>query len=326
MVYLSVGCSSSGSTSTPDVGLDELPAEQTASETDMPADTETSDGETSDNPEELDSSPTNPLEGIGSLQRIGTGFRFLEGPAYRASDSSLYFSDIPEDTILRRLPDDTIEPFLENQPTNGLAFDLQDRLLIATQNGRTLSRLEVSGIVTVLADRFEGALLNSPNDLALHANGDVYFTDPPFGINPETSEVGCSGVYRLTADGSLSRFWCNGIETRPNGIALSPNQDRLYVSFSSGGQILDWSIAADGSVGEVDTFATTAGFPDGMAVDAEGNVFVTSVAGVEVFAPDGTLWGVIDVPERPANCALGGSDGKTLFITARTGLYSVELQ
>jgi len=152
----------------------------------------------------------------------------------------------------------------------------------------------------VLADRFNGSLFNSPNDLALHDNGDVYFTDPPFGINPETSEIGCSGVYRLTADGSLSQFWCNGIETLPNGIALSPDQDRLYVAFSSGG--------------------------DGMAVDAEGNVFVTSVAGVEVFAPDGALLGVIEVPEQPANCTFGGPSGTTLFITARSGLYSVELQ
>ncbi len=178
----------------------------------------------------------------------------------------------------------------------------------------------------MLADRFNGSLFNSPNDLALHDNGDVYFTDPPFGINPETSEIGCSGVYRLTADGSLSQFWCNGIETLPNGIALSPDQDRLYVAFSSGGQILSWPVAEDGSVGEVETFATTAGFADGMAVDAEGNVFVTSVAGVEVFAPDGALLGVIEVPEQPANCTFGGPSGTTLFITARSGLYSVELQ
>ena len=178
----------------------------------------------------------------------------------------------------------------------------------------------------VLAERFEGALLNSPNDIALHSNGDVFFTDPPYGIDPAATEAGCSGVYRLTAAGALSRFWCNGIDTRPNGIALSPNQDQLYVAFTLGGEILSWSIAADGSVGEMSTFAQTEGGADGMVVDAEGNIFVTSVAGVEVFAPDGTRWGVIEVPEQPANCTLGGPDGKTLFITARTGLYSVQLQ
>ena len=280
---------------------------------------------TQDNPGEINTELTNPLEGIGSVQLIANGFRFLEGPAYRPSDNALYFSDIPANTIFRLSAEGSIEPYRENQPTNGLVFDSQDRLLIATQSGRTLSRVVDNGSATVLADRFEGAIFNSPNDLALHTNGDVYFTDPPFGISPETSETGCAGVYRLTMEGELSRFWCNGINTRPNGIALSPNQDRLYVTFSSGGQILSWPIAADGSVGEVSTFATTAGFPDGMVVDADGNLFVTSVAGVEVFAPDGTRWGVIEIPERPANCELGGPDGSTLFITARTGLYSVEL-
>ena len=160
----------------------------------------------------------------------------------------------------------------------------------------------------------------------LHTNGDLYFTDPPFGINADASEVGCSGVYRLTSDGDLSRFWCNGINTFPNGIALSPDQDQLYVAFSGSGEIMRWQVGPDGSIGATDSFATTAGSADGMAVDAEGNLFVTSAAGVEVFAPDGTQWGVIEVPEQPANCVLGGPDNNTLYITARTGLYSVQLQ
>ena len=130
----------------------------------------------------------------------------------------------------------------------------------------------------------------------------------------------------MTVDGSLFQFDCNTIETRPNGIALSPNQDLLYVSFFISGEILTWEIAADGSVGEMGTFATTAGTTDGMAVDADGNVFVTSAAGVEVFAPDGTLWGVIDIPEQATNCTFGGPDNNTLFVTGATGLYSVELQ
>ena len=272
---------------------------------------------------------TNPLDGIQPVQRVSTGFRFLEGPAYRASDNSLFFSDIPVNTIFQLTSDGSIESFRENQPTNGLIFDQQGRLLIATNSGRTLSRLEESGtVVTVLAESFEGAAFNSPNDMALHTNGDVYFTDPPFAIDPTTSETGCAGVYRLTAEGRLSRFWCNGIDTRPNGIVLSPNQDRVYVSFSVGGQILSWPVTTDGSVvaEEVDTFAMTAGFPDGMTVDAEGNVFVTSAAGVEVFAPNGSLWGAIEFPERPANVTLGGPENNTLFVTARTSLYTVELQ
>ena len=273
-----------------------------------------------------DSIPTNPLEGIGPVELIASGFSFLEGPVYSSSDNTLLFSDIPEDTILQLFDDGSIEPFLENQPTNGLAFDPQDRLLIATQSGRSLSRLEESGTVTVLADNFEGALFNAPNDLAVHTNGDVYFTDPPFGLDPALSEVGCSGIYRLTPDGDLTQFGCNTIETRPNGIALSPNQDLLYVSFFFTGEILTWAIAPDGSVGEMDTFTTTAVNADGMVIDAEGNLFVTSDAGVEVIAPDGTLWGVIEIPEQATNCTFGGPDNNTLFVTGATGLYSVQLQ
>ena len=268
----------------------------------------------------------NPLEGVGPVQQLGSNFGFLEGPVYNRSDSSLYFSDIDANTIFQLRPDGSIVPGRENQPTNGLAFDLQNRLLVATQSGRNLIRIDQSGSVSVLAERFEGALLNSPNDLALHTNGDIYFTDPPFGIDPAISEVGCAGIYRLQANGSLSRFLCNGIDTRPNGIVLSPSQDRLYANFTFGGQILTWPVAPDGSVGEMTTFAQTAGFPDGMVVDEEGNLFVTSSAGVEVFAPNGTRWGVIEFPEQPANATLGGPDDKTLFVTARTGLYSVQLQ
>ena len=147
IAYFSIGCSSNDSTTTTDVELDESPSEQTGAETDM---------------------PTNPLEGIGPVELIGSGFNFLEGPVYSSSDNSLLFSDIPVDTIFQLLDDGSIEPFLENQPTNGLAFDPQNRLLIATQSGRSLSRLEESGTVTVLADNFEGALFNAPNDLAVH--------------------------------------------------------------------------------------------------------------------------------------------------------------
>ena len=305
VAYFSIGCSSD-STTTTDVELDSSPTEQTAGE--------------------LDSMPANPLEGIGPVQLVGTGFSFLEGPVYQPGDNSLLFSDIPADTIFRLRADGSIEPLLENQPTNGLAFDPQNRLLIATQSGRSLSRLEESGTVTVLADSFEGALFNAPNDLAVHTNGDVYFTDPPFGLDPALSEVGCSGIYRLTPGGNLTQFGCNTIETLPNGIALSPNQDLLYVTFSGSGDILTWAIAADGSVGDMNTFTTTAGNTDGMAIDAEGNLFVTSAAGVEVFAPDGTRRGVIEIPEQATNCTFGGPDNNTLFVTGATGLYSVELQ
>jgi len=315
IVYFSTGCGGGGSTGTPipDAGLDETPAEQTISEMEVsdietPEDTQTTEAETQESPDNIDPTPTNPLEGIGAVQTLGSGFGFLEGPVYRSDDGSLYFSDIPADTIFQLSADGSTTPFLENQPTNGLLFDSQNRLVIATQNGRTLSRLEESGNVEVLVERFEGALLNSPNDVALHSNGDLYFTDPPFGIAPEASEVGCAGVYRFANDGSLSQFWCNGIDTRPNGIALSPNQDLLYVSFFSSGEIFTWSIAPDGSVGEMAAFATTAGSADGIVIDADGNLFVASSAGIEVFAPDGTLWGVIEVPERVSIAVLSALD------------------
>ncbi len=325
IVCFTIGCSSS---STPTTTADSAGSgdEQTFSEAETSGDNQTIEGETQTDPDVIDVAQTNPLENIGELELIASDFGFLEGPVYRSDEDALYFSDIAANTIFRRGADGIIAPFRENQPTNGLVFDSQNRLLIATQSGRTLSRLDESGSIMVLADRFNEALLNSPNDIALHTNGDVYFTDPPYGIDPELSDVGCAGVYRLQADGNLSRFWCNGIDTRPNGIAFSPDQETLYVAFTRSGQILRWSVAQDGSTGEMDTFVTTAGGADGMVIDGNGNLFITSRAGIEVFAADGTRWGEISVPEQTTNCTLGGAEGKTLFITGRTSLYSVQLQ
>lgn len=318
VVYFSSGCSSSTTAS------DERIDEPSTGQTDVGSVTPDDNGESENNPL-VSPSISNPLDGVGTVLRIGSDFGFLEGPVYRPSDNSLYFSDIPKETIFRRQADGTIEVFRENQPTNGLVFDEQNGLLVATHGGRSLTRIDEFGEVAVLADNYEGDLLNSPNDIALHSNGDVYFTDPPYGIDTSTSEVGCAGVYRLTVDGKLSRFWCNGIETRPNGIALSPNQDRLYVSFTLSGQILSWTLNSDGSVGEVGTFAETAGSADGMVVDGAGNLYVASVVGIEVFSSDGVRWGEISIPEQVTNCTLGGPNGKTLFITGKTALYSVEL-
>ena len=269
------------------------------------------------------SPPRNPIESLDEVMLIEGEFAFLEGPQYRTSDGALYFSDIPADTIHRLLPNGEIEAFRMNQPTNGLLFDSMDRLHVATQTGRTLVRFEGDGTETVIASEFNGEKLNSPNDLVLRADGNLYFTDPPYGINVADSERDCSGIYRVDPAGNLTELWCENLDTRPNGIGLSPDGSTLYVAFTHNGEILSWDVAADGSVSNQQDFASTTGGADGLAIDVAGNLFVTSNSGVEVFAPTGTKWGTIPVAEQPANCAFGGTDNRTLYITARRGLYSV---
>jgi gluconolactonase len=186
-----------------------------------------------------------------------------------------------------------------------------------------------------IADRFEGKRLNSPNDLVYHSNGDLYFTDPPYGLprgeNDERRELDFFGVFRVTPEGKISLVTKE--MSRPNGIAFSPDEKILYVAQSDSKEaiIRAFDVAEDGSVSGSRVFydATAEvgkrkGLPDGMAVDKEGNLFATGPGGVLVISPDGTLLGRIDTGEPTANCCFGGEDGSTLFITANKVLCRVK--
>ena len=171
-----------------------------------------------------------------------------------------------------------------------------------------------------------GRAFNSPNDIAVRSDGTVYFTDPPYGLAGRPQEIPFLGVYRVSPTGDVSVEWMSSSNSqRPNGIVLSPDESVLYLADTDDGVVRRFDVASDGSLSGEDTFVASARGADGMAVDTAGNLFVAAGPGVLVFAPDGTMWGVINVPEQPANVGFGDADLRTLYITARTTLYRVQL-
>ena len=189
--------------------------------------------------------------------------------------------------------------------------------------------------MTVLADTFEGKRLNSPNDVAVHASGDIYFTDPPHGLvaQREGQELPFQGVYRISHTDGRLQLLVDDFKY-PNGLAFSPDQRTLYIGDDNRGYVRAFDVLDDGSLGRGRLFAETPlpeimdpedGGPDGMKVDSEGHLYLTSIGGVWVFDASGKPLGIIGVPEQPANVAWGGPDWRTLFITARTSVYRLQV-
>jgi gluconolactonase len=178
-----------------------------------------------------------------------------------------------------------------------------------------------------VATHYDGKRLNSPNDVVVHSSGRIFFTDPPYGIEPEQAEIGFNAVYRIDTDGSVTMLESDF--GRPNGLAFSPDESVLYVDDTERRNVRAFDVQSDFSLFNdrvfIDMDTPEAGSPDGMKVDTEGNLYVTGAGGVWVISPDGTHLGTIEFPELPANVAFGGDDYKTLFATARTGLYSVQI-
>jgi sugar lactone lactonase YvrE len=276
--------------------------------------------------------PQAPLESIlapgTQVERVAAGFQFTEGPVWHP-DGYLLFSDIPANTIYRWTPGET-EATVYRKPSNhsnGLTLDAQGRL-IACEHDRRLSRQETDGTITAIATHYQGGRLNSPNDVVVHSDGSIYFTDPPYGLpgQKEGKEQPWNGVYRLAADGTLTLL--DDSFERPNGLAFSPDEKTLYVDDSYRDHIRAFDVLPDGTLANGRVFADlgdpgAGGVPDGMKVDVLGNVFCTGPGGIWVISPDGEQLGRIVVPQQPANLAWGDADYKTLYITARTGLYRV---
>lgn len=261
----------------------------------------------------------------GDPEQIATGFAFTEGPVWHP-DGYLLFSDIPANRTYRWSPDGAVAVWREpSGHANGLTLDRQGRLLACEHGNRRVSRVEADGTAVTLADRFGGKRLNSPNDLVVAPDGAIYFSDPPYGIQPEQREQPCNGVYRLQPDGTLDLL-ADDFE-RPNGLAFSPDASTLYVDDSGRRHLRAFDVRPDGTLANsrilADLDHPQPGSPDGMKVDLEGHLYVTGATGVWVFEPDGTHLGVIVTPERPANCAWGDADRQTLYVTARTSLYRV---
>jgi gluconolactonase len=293
------------------------------------------------------------------IEQLARGFQWAEGPVWRrdaggAAGGYLLFSDVPGNTIYRWQDGRGLSVFLRpsgfagpNPPgrelgSNGLTLDLSGALVVADHGNRMVARVDDRTFTkTVLADRFEGRRLNSPNDVTFGANGDLYFTDPPYGLRGQDAdpakELAFNGVYRRAADGTL------GLVTRelsrPNGIALSPDGRTLYVANSDPARAvwMAYDVAPDGSVagapaarGRVVFDATRLvgparpGLPDGMRVAADGTLFATGPGGVLVLTPGGRHLGTIVTGQPTANCAFG-DDGRTLYLTANDRLLRVRL-
>jgi gluconolactonase len=277
------------------------------------------------------------------IERIAGGFAFTEGPVWRKRDNTLLFSDIPNERIARwrRLPEGPELTTFTTGYSNGLTLDRNGELLAAAHGGRSVQRIGADGTRTTLAEQFQGKRLNSPNDIVVKSDGAIYFTDPPYAVRIATpgsvrpegwwaapipgKEQACNGVYRLTAGGTPQLLVDD--MALPNGLAFSPDESVLYVDDSAHKHIRAFDVRADGSLTNSRILmvfdSNDPGVPDGMKVDAQGNVFCTGPGGVWVCRADGTILGRIILPELPANLAWG-EDGSVLFFTARTSVYRVQ--
>ncbi|SDO07691.1 SMP-30/gluconolactonase/LRE family protein [Ensifer sp. YR511] len=278
--------------------------------------------------------------GNAPVERLATGFRWLEGPVWFGDAQHLLFSDIPNDRMLRWTENAGVSVY--RQPagfTNGHTRDREGRLVSCEHGRRRVSRTELDGRVVTLVDRFEGKQLNSPNDVVVKSDGTIWFTDPPYGIMSDyegdkaESETGQDVVYRYDPDtGSISIVCTTAV--KPNGLAFSPDERTFYLTDTGGthqpglpGRIWAFDVERNGqALANNRIFATIrAGFADGFRCDEDGNVWTSAGTGVECYLPDGTLIGRIDVGEVVANVAFGGPKKNRLFICASTSLYAVYL-
>ena len=256
----------------------------------------------------------------GTVERVATGFGFLEGPAADA-DGNLYFSDVVRERIHHWSPETGITVFRERTgQANGLRVDRDGTLLVCEMANRQVTAIDQEGRLTILADRYEGQRFNSPNDLWVDPKGGIYFSDPRYGPIDDEGIKG-SHVYYLSPDReTLLRVTDDLVQ--PNGIIGTPDGSRIYVADQGTGRLWTYHPEANGSLRDKRLFVSQGA--DGMTMDVQGNLYLTG-PDITIFDPTGQQIGSIGVPEPPANLTFGGPDGMTLFITARTSLYRVQM-
>ncbi len=285
------------------------------------------------------------------IEKLAGGFLFTEGPVWVTGEAwegapFLLFSDVRGNAVYKWNPadgqvSDFKKPVFEGEfeegrfvGSNGLLLDKDRNLLVCEHGNRRISRITPEGEWSAVVEKFEGQQLNSPNDLAWHSSGWLYFTDPPYGLagqdDDPAKEIDFNGIFRLSPDGKTVEM-LERRQSRPNGIAFSPDEQTLYVSNSDPNEKnwIAYQVREDGTLGLSRTFYDVTaeneeGLPDGLKVDKTGRIFATGPGGVWIFSPDGAHLGTIKPDEVPANVGWG-DDGKTLYMTARTGLYRIRL-
>jgi gluconolactonase len=261
---------------------------------------------------------------------VGSGT--FEGPVWVAGKSVLLFSDVTFTTpvnpaqMFQLTPPETTVSFMTDSGTNGMAVDGNGVVYACSHKVQGIVKLDYAAAkLTTVVDNYQGKKFNSPNDLVLRSDGTIYFTDPDFQLGSRTSETSKKGVYRVSPTGTVALV--DDTFQEPNGISLSPDETILYVADYNGNAIRTFKVAADGSTSERKDFVTVTS-PDGLAVDCLGNLYVASgglASTIQVYSPSGSKIASLAVGSSLSNLAFGGSDGKTLYITAGKALYSLDM-
>lgn len=255
------------------------------------------------------------------VKKLADGFKFTEGPSQGPS-GKIYFTDIPNERIMVFDPESgKVSTYRENSGrSNGLWWTPADALLACEGGNRQLTRTDAEGKVVVLADQFDGKKLNSPNDLVLDEVGGIFFSDPRYG-NRDDMEQDVEGVYYYSRRNKLTRVIDDLV--KPNGVLLSNDHKTLYVADTGLKKIFSYDVTGEGIIDNKREFAPIGS--DGMSIDERGNLYATWDGKIWIFSPEGKELALIECPEKPANCFVGGPNGNTLYITARTGFYSIDL-
>ncbi|QDU92919.1 SMP-30/gluconolactonase/LRE family protein [Lignipirellula cremea] len=275
------------------------------------------------------------VEPGAKVMKLAGGMKFTEGPVWLADQKKLVFSDIPNSKLMEWTAADGLAVWRESEQANGNILDQQGRVISCQHAARNLVRTEPDGTITVLADKYDGKRFNSPNDVAVRSDGSLWVTDPPWGLSGP-HEIPGHWVFKIDPKSGKVEPVIKDL-AMPNGIVFSPDEKRLYVADTGGHKrhpdaryhtfpagIHCYEVTADGKLGKK-LFQIKEG-SDGMAVDAQGNLYATHGGAVTIYSPDGEKLEEIAVPEGPANVCFGGDDFRTLFITARTSLYSVRMK
>ena len=264
------------------------------------------------------------------VRLVADGFPFTEGPVWLGTGGGpcLLFSDIPGDTIYKWAEGEGHSGWRRpSHNANGNTVDFEGRLVTCEHGSRTVTRTGRDGTVETIARAFGGRKLNSPNDVIVKRDGTVWFTDPPYGIKPEESEQPANYVFRLDPGAEEPAPVADDF-SRPNGLCFSPDEKLLYIDNSDTEvhHVRRFRVRDDNTLSGGEVFVTIApGVPDGMRTDEAGRLYSTAGDGVQVFDPEGGLLGKILTPETAANCTFGGPERRTLFITATSAVWAVEL-